>query len=65
MAKSTVDPVRLAALHWWKMRRPSAWSLAEHMAKPTVNCATPSEQRLATEVARMVKRNAAERARNG
>jgi hypothetical protein len=36
-----------AAVHWWKMKRPQGWTLERHEDNPLVNCASPSESRLA------------------
>ena len=36
-----------AAVSWWREHKPRGWSVARHLANPTVNCATHRERRLA------------------
>lgn len=36
-----------AAVAWWMKRRPSGWSLEQHLADPVVNCDGHAEQQLA------------------
>lgn len=36
-----------AALHWWTMKRPLAWTAQQHCEHPTVNCTNDGEVRLA------------------
>jgi hypothetical protein len=43
-----------ALMEWWISRCPSSWSMAEHLADPTVNCVTRYEKALATELASLV-----------
>jgi hypothetical protein len=40
-----------AAAAWWKARRPSGWSLEQHLADPAVNCEGAHERELAEAVA--------------
>lgn len=51
---SPMTPVESAALRWWRGRCPLAWTDAEHVATPHVNCHTADERRLAESVAAMV-----------
>lgn len=36
-----------AAVSWWKEHKPVGYGIAQHLANPTVNCATEREKRLA------------------
>lgn len=56
MRKAPEVELRLAAIRWWKQRRPVEWTHRQHLANPTVNTTTPSEQRLARAVAKFVTR---------
>ena len=43
-----------ASIRWWESKRPVGWSEDQHLAEPTVDCASPAEQALARAVARWV-----------
>lgn len=41
----------LVAFQWWMEKRPSGWTIAQHLNDPAVNCSTPVECKLAHAVA--------------
>lgn len=49
------ERVLAAALAWWRMHRPLAYSEAEHIANPTINTTSESEKKLARAVAALLK----------
>ena len=50
-ADATLLKVADAAVVWWTMHRPIQWSVEQHIANPTINCATAAEKTLAKMVA--------------
>lgn len=52
--RESLAALQQSALTWWEMRRPTRWSLAQHLRNPGVNTATPDELRLAKAVAAAV-----------
>jgi hypothetical protein len=48
---AALHDVAEAAAAWWKARRPSGWSLEQHLADPAVNCEGAREHQLAQAVA--------------
>jgi len=45
------DLVRVAAIEWWRMKKPMSFSFEDHLANPTVNCVAEQEKALAQAVA--------------
>lgn len=45
--------VALTATSWWFGKRPTGWTLAQHLGNPTVNCVNDREKRLARAVAKL------------
>lgn len=43
------------AVAWWVARRPEGWNESDHLASPTVNCATSLEAALANSAANVVR----------
>ena len=43
-----------AALNWWKSKRPLAYTKANHLKNPTINCQNHAQDTLAEAVAKMV-----------
>ena len=41
-----------AAVAWWTARKPTDWSLEQHLADPAVNCDDEGERQLAQAAAR-------------
>ena len=52
----TKDKIVLAAIQWWEMHRPIAYTKQQHIENPSVNTATASEKQLAIHVAEYVKK---------
>jgi len=52
----TKDKIVLAAIQWWEMHRPIAYTKQQHIENPSVNTATDSEKQLAISVARYVRK---------
>jgi hypothetical protein len=40
-----------AAVAWWAMHRPLAWSVERHLGNPRINCSTAEQNALAEKVA--------------
>ena len=51
---AALHAVAEAAVTWWTQRRPSGWSLEQHLADPAVNCEGGHERQLAQAAARWV-----------
>lgn len=47
--------VEVAALEWWTMKRPAAWSEQQHLANPVVNAVGEAEKHLCHAVAALVR----------
>lgn len=52
----TKDKIVLAAIQWWEMHRPIAYTKQQHIENPSVNTITDSEKQLAISVAGYVKK---------
>jgi hypothetical protein len=52
---SAFSMLRQRAWDWWRMKRPDDWTLAQHLADPTVNCVTREEELLGDAVAKWVE----------
>jgi hypothetical protein len=49
--------VIIAAIQWWKSKKPRGWTYEQHMSNPTVNCEkTKEEKELAKSIARFLER---------
>ena len=45
-----------AAMKWWKLKRPLAYTESQHIKNPTINCRNWPESNLAAEVSRMLEK---------
>jgi hypothetical protein len=48
-------PLEQAAIRWWRSKKPCVYTLAEHLANPTINTTTDWEKRLAQAAAKAVR----------
>ena len=48
--------LELAAVNWWRHRRPLSFTQADHLRNPGINLCTASEYRLAIEVAKRLRK---------
>jgi hypothetical protein len=46
-----IPALHIAAIRWWKAKRPPDMLLVEHLLQPTINCTTDAEIELALVVA--------------
>jgi len=52
----TKDKIVLAAIQWWEMHRPIAYTKQQHIENPSINTVTDSEKQLAIHVAEYVRK---------
>ena len=45
----------LAALKWWRSRRPTIWKEEQHLAFPDASCTTPEEKELSEACAKVTR----------
>ena len=49
------NKILLAAMSWWKRRRPAQWTLEQHLEQPTVNMRGIEEFELAEAIAESLR----------
>lgn len=49
------DQLLLAVFSWWRMKRPIAHSMTQHLANPAVNCHDSMENKLALALMSRIK----------